>query len=876
MSLPKTYVAKSYESDIYKRWEDSDAFSPREGKGEPFSIVLPPPNATGTLHLGHAIMIAIEDVQVRYARMNGRETVWVPGTDHAAIATENVVIKQLQDQGVDKPREELGREKLIEEIKKFVENSRDTIRNQTKAMGASVDWSRERYTMEPAMQTVIEKLFIKMYHDGLIYRGHRIVNWDPNLETTVSDDEVQYEERQTNFYTFQYGPFQIATSRPETKFGDKYVVMHPNDDRYRDYEHGQEIELEWINGPITTTVIKDESIDPEFGTGVMTITPWHDRTDFEIAERHELQMEPIIGKDGRLLEIAGRFKGQTIEEARKGVVALLDEKGLLVDTDSGYRNQVGIAERGGGTIEPQVMEQWFVDVNKEVIDWQDEQMSLKQIMQSVVRDEDIEILPHKFKAVYFNWIDNLRDWCISRQIWWGHRIPAWYRDNELFVGHQPPPDDGQGEWQQDPDTLDTWFSSGTWTWSTLLDPELATDDISLEELMEQSGDFQKFHPTSLLETGYDIIFFWVARMILMTTYATGEIPFEDVYLHGMVRTRDGQKMSKSLPETAIDPLEMIEKYGADALRLSMLVGLSPGNDIKLYEEKIAGYRNFCNKLWNVGRFILENCPKEARKLGHVKITTPADAWISKKLNQAIDDISADLDDYHISQAGEELYHLLWDDFADWYIEASKSELNRALLVENFRTILKLTHPLAPYLTEVLWQHFAPDDEMLITTAWPTASKHKIDQDLVDEFEQLRSVVNEIRELSNDIDLTSTVLYHQPDDFLEKHAPLIKQLTAIPEIKEVSDGRGLKLRSLNLSAWLDISQEVGRSHLMRLIKQRDNQQQLTERLEAKLDNDSYVDNAPVEIVEETRQQLRDAKELAQQLESQIENVEQLIV
>jgi valyl-tRNA synthetase len=729
--------------------------------------------------------------------------------------------------------------------------------------------------MEPAMQSLVAKLFVQMYHDGLIYRGHRIVNWDPNLQTTVSDDEVEAEEQQANFYTFQYGPFQIGTSRPETKFGDKYVVVHPDDERYKDYQHGQEVELEWINGPITTTVIKDEAIDPEFGTGAMTITPWHDRTDFEIAERHKLDMEPIIDKEGRLLEIAGRFEGQTIDEARQGVVALLDEKGLLVDTDSGYRNSVGKAERGGGTIEPQVMEQWFIDVNKQVVEWQDQTMSLKQIMQAVVRQGDITIIPEKFEAVYFNWIDNLRDWCISRQIWWGHRIPAWYRDNELFVGQQPPPDDGQGEWRQDPDTLDTWFSSGTWTWSTLIEPELALDDtLNLKDILKKSTDFKHFHPTSLLETGYDIIFFWVARMILMTTYATGEIPFKDVYLHGMVRDRNGQKMSKSNPETSIDPLEMIEKYGADALRLSMLVGLSPGNDIKLYEEKIAGYRNFCNKLWNVGRFILDNTDA-AHSTAKPKPEAPADAWITSKIDNTVQTITSKLENYQISQAGEDMYHLLWDDFADWYIESSKSELNQAVLVDSFRTILKLAHPLAPYVTEALWQHFTPDGEMLITAEWPTPHKHQPDQDKIDQFNRLQTVVSEIRELSNEIDLSETTLYHQPDDFLDEYATLIKQLTTVADVKQVADGRGLELASLDFNAWLDISADVGQTHLVRLLKRRAELANMVKQFESKLNNDAYINNAPKEIVNETREQHMAINEQLKKLNQQIENLERLI-
>ena len=471
MSLPKTYSAKDYEENIYKAWEESGAFKPVKGKGEPFSIVLPPPNATGTLHLGHAVMIAIEDTFVRFARMQGRETVWVPGTDHAAIATENVVINKLRAEGTADPRKELGREGLLEKIHEFVDDSQATIRNQIRATGASVDWSRERYTMGQAQNSIVTKLFAQMYEDGLIYRGDRIVNWDPNLQTNVSDDEVEHKDATTPFYTIKYGPFEIGTARPETKFGDKYVVMHPDDERYSKYKHGDTFEADWINGKITATVIKDEAIDPEFGTGVMTITPWHDHTDYEIAQRHNLDYEQIIDLDGTLLPIAGEFKGQHIADARPKIVEKLDSLGLLVKTDEKYTHRIAINSRGKGVIEPQIREQWFIDVNKPALKWKHKNRSLKEVMLDVVESGDTKLIPDRFNKIYFNWINNLHDWCISRQIWWGHRIPAWYRpiteddhkdktiigNREVYVGVTPP--EGEG-WKQDEDTLDTWFSSG--------------------------------------------------------------------------------------------------------------------------------------------------------------------------------------------------------------------------------------------------------------------------------------------------------------------------------------------------------------------------------------------------------------------------------
>lgn len=691
MQLPKAYEPAKYEDQIYQLWEKSGAFSPKSrGNKDTYSIALPPPNATGSLHLGHVVMIAVQDAIIRYQRMLGKEVLWLPGTDHAAIATENVVIKQLEEAGIADPRKKFGRQILVKKIADYVEESRATIRNQTRKMGASLDWSRERYTMEPALNRIVNEVFTNMYQDGLIYQGHRIINWDPKLQTTVSDDEVDRIEETTSFYTLQYGPFQIATARPETKFGDKYVVMHPDDKRYAKYKHGETFDAEWINGSVRATVIKDKAIDPKFGTGVMTITPWHDATDFEIAQRHDLDKEQIIGFDGRLLPVAGEFAGMNIAEARPKIVSKLNAKRLLVKTDNNYTHNIAVNNRGKGIIEPQIKKQWFVDVNKKVIKWQHRKRSLKEIMTAVITDKDINIVPSRFSKTYFNWIDNLHDWCISRQIWWGHRIPVWYKDKDIYVGTQPPKAKG---WKQDEDTLDTWFSSSLWTWSTLIDPKLTKDySLSLEDLLKKSPDFKKFHPTDLLETSYDILFFWVARMILATTYATGQIPFKNVYLHGLVRTRDGRKMSKSEPETMIDPLNIIPDYGADALRLSMVIGQTPGNDSKLYKEKIAGFRNFNNKLWNVARYVLASLP-DGYQPSHPKPSSQADQWMLQRLHQAVSKVTTGLDKYRLSDSGQAIYTVLWDDFADWYIEASKVTPNYDLLVYGLQTILKLAHPL---------------------------------------------------------------------------------------------------------------------------------------------------------------------------------------
>lgn len=516
------------EGRIYELWEKSGYFNPDNlpTKGETFSIVLPPPNVTGTLHMGHAAMLAIEDIMIRYKRMKGYKTLWLPGTDHAAIATQSKVEKELEKKE-KKHRKDLGREEFLKRVETYANASHDKIINQVRKMGASIDWSREAFTLDTKRTFAVRGAFKEMYGLGLIYRGNRIVNWDLKGQTTISDDEIVYNEEKTKFYYLKYGPFIISTARPETKFGDKYVVMHPNDKRYEKYKEGEKIDLEWINGKITATIVKDESIDMEFGTGVMTITPWHSAADFDIAERHGLDKEQIIDLYGRLLPIAGEFAGMKISEARAKIVEKLKLKDLL-EKEEEYAHNITTAERTGGYVEPQIMKQWFVNVNKNFKlkvskipgIKSGHETTLKEIMRKTVESGAIKIIPDRFEKTYFNWIDNLRDWCISRQIWYGHRVPVWYRNEEIFVGVNEPAGNG---WIHDEDTLDTWFSSGLWTFSTLGWPN-------------QTQDLKMYHPTSVLETGYDILFFWVARMILMTGCLLGDIPFRTVYLHGSSAT----------------------------------------------------------------------------------------------------------------------------------------------------------------------------------------------------------------------------------------------------------------------------------------------------------------------------------------------------
>ncbi|HVS79402.1 MAG TPA: valine--tRNA ligase [Candidatus Paceibacterota bacterium] len=717
------YNPQETEPRIARAWEDSGFFNPEKmiaagiipSDAPAFSMVLPPPNVTGTLHLGHAMMLAVQDIMVRFHRMKGDKTLWLPGTDHAAIATQSKVEKNLQKEGVRK--HDLGREEFLKRVEEFAQASHDTIVSQVRRMGSSVDWSREAFTLDKIRERAVRTAFKRMYDDGLIYRGDRIINWDPKGQTTISDDELVYVDEKTKFYYFKYGPFTIGTARPETKFGDKYVVMHPDDKRYAEYRNGQKLELEWINGPITATVIKDEAIDMEFGTGVMTITPWHSAIDFEIAERHELDKEQIIDQYGKLLPIAGEFAGLKISEARPKIVEKLESKGLLVKVEEDYMHRVATAERTGGIIEPQIMKQWFVDVKKEftilhsklsgIADGQ--KATLKELMRAAVENGQIKILPDRFEKVYFHWIDNLRDWNISRQIWYGHRVPVWYKGDKIHVGVEAPQEEG---WEQDPDTLDTWFSSGLWTFSTLGWPD-------------ETDDLKTYHPTTILETGYDILFFWVARMILMSTYLLGDIPFKTVYLHGLVRDAQGRKMSKSLGNI-IDPVDMADKYGADATRMALIIGTGPGNDIRLSEDKIKAYKLFANKLWNITRFVLSNSedfdPQDDSSGMHAEWTD--------EFENILKDVTSDIENYRFYLAGEKLYHYVWHRFADQIIEESKAMLQdpqkrrqtQAALRKILADSLKALHPFMPFITEEIWSlmpgNGGKPEDMLMVEKWP--------------------------------------------------------------------------------------------------------------------------------------------------------------
>ena len=759
------YDHKAIEDGVYERWEKSGYFNPDNlpypKTAKPYCIIMPPPNVTGVLHIGHSLMLTIEDILIRFERMRGKKTLWLPGTDHAAIATQSKVESIIyKEEG--KTRYDYGREEFLKKVEAYAKDSHDTIVSQIRKMGSSCDWSREAYTLDEMRSRAVGEAFKRMYDGGIISRGKRIVNWDPKLQTTVSDDEIEWKEEKIPFYYVRYGPFTIATARPETKFGDKYVVMHPDDERYSKYTHGQKLDVEWINGVIAATVIKDPAVDMSFGTGVMTITPWHDAADFDIAKRHGLDFEQIIDFDGKLLPVAGEFAGAHIKKARPLIVEKLKSKGLIEKIDGEYIHRIAANSRGGGIIEPQIKEQWFVNVNakfsagsgsasgrkkqnSKLHSTKDgEETTVKEIMKSVVESGEIKIIPEHFEKIYYHWIDNLRDWCISRQIWYGHRIPVWYHEPKCVPKPRREDDCGRckevvvsaekpvcnfcdGEYVQDSDTLDTSFSSGLWTFSTLGWPAFA--DTAMAGKPGRENDLANYHPTDVMETGYDILFFWIARMILMTTYFLGEVPFHTVYLHGIVRDAERQKMSKS-KGNVIAPLAMSEKYGTDALRIALVFATAAGNDISLQEDRIRGMKHFSNKLWNIARFVLA-------RIGDAEIAadtanpppaiTGADRDILKKMKETISEVNSSLEDFSLHRAAQAIYDFTWHEFADTYVEESKKQLDdeavqqntKRLLLHVLANTLKLLHPFMPFITEEIWSKMPiRDKKMLMIEQWP--------------------------------------------------------------------------------------------------------------------------------------------------------------
>ncbi|MFA6554099.1 MAG: valine--tRNA ligase [Candidatus Paceibacterota bacterium] len=725
----KPYDPKETEERIYTKWEKSGFFNPDEcvksgitaKDAKPFTIIMPPTNANGSLHAGHGLVMTVEDIMTRYKRMSGFRTLWLPGLDHAGFETQVVYEKKLEKEG--RTRFDIEPKKLYQEILDFTLTNSSNITSQVRKMGASCDWSRQKFTLDPDVVKTVYGTFKKLSDDNLLYRGKRIVSWCTKHQTAFSDLEIKDEERTEEFYFLKYGPFVIGTSRPETKFGDKYVVMHPDDKRYANYKEGQKIELEWINGPITATIIKDTAIDMEFGTGVMTITPWHDPVDFGIAERHNLDKEQIIDEMGKLLPIAGEFAGQHIKKARPLIIEKLKSKGLVEKIDTGYKHVVRTCYKCGTLIEPQIRSQWFVKMKP-----------LAEKALEKINSGDITYIPDHYQKITLHWLENIMDWNISRQIVWGIPIPAKICKScgEGFVDLEDKLTNCKkcdGALEKDNDTFDTWFSSCQWPFATLGFPN--------------GEDFKNYYPTDVMETAGEIIFFWVSRMIMMGLYVTGKIPFKTVYLHGLVLDAKGLKMSKS-KGNVINPLDLTSKFGTDAFRMGLVIGNTPGTSLALSDDKVSAYKKFANKLWNVARFVfstLEGIGPGGKIIegtlpftfdSNFKAYAPADLKLLNEMKALMTDVTSDMDNFRYYLAGEKLYHYAWHNYADLIIEESKKVISegtaeeilsrKQLLMEIFATILKALHPFMPYITEEIWSEMPiSNKKMLIVEKWPAPS-----------------------------------------------------------------------------------------------------------------------------------------------------------
>jgi len=873
-NLSKTYNPQKTEQDIYQLWEKSGKFNPDNldlpKNAKSYTIILPPPNITDKLHLGHSSMLAIEDLLIRYHRMKDFRTLWLPGTDHAAIATQNIVEKKLLEEK-KQTRYDLGREKFMKEAWSFMETTQSTILNQIRRMGASLDWSRLAFTLDKPRKKAVEKMFIDMYQAGAIYRGERIVNWCPRCQSTLADDEVEHKEEKAKLYWLKYGPFVLATSRPETKLGDTAVAVHPDDKRYQEMID-RNYDIQGVLGEFTIKVVADKSVDPDFGSGAIKVTPAHSFIDNEIAARHNLPSKKIINEDGKMMENCGKYSGMEVLKAREAIVADMKEMGLIDHIDENYKHSTTVCYRCDTIIEPLPSEQWFISVDKKLDQLNGK--SLKEKALEVAQSKEIEFIPERFNKRYQHWMENLHDWCISRQIWLGHRIPAWHKNGEIKVQAESPGND----WAQDPDTLDTWFSSGMWTFSTLGWPDKFKNE-------KKSGDLAKFHPTQVLETGYDILTLWVSRMIMMSLFAVGEIPFKKVHLHGMVLDQNGKKMSKS-KGNGIDPIEMIDKYGTDAVRLALLLGSTAGNDVRVSERKIEGYRNFINKLWNISRFVLtqlEDIQLSKSKIADLdkKDLTLTDEWLISEMHHFNKNIQSLIENHEFSAAGELLKTFTRDNFADWYLEICKIEKNKAkkiILSEILKDLLKLWHPYVPFVTETIWQKINPS--MLMTEKMPDKNKYKKYFSPDETFSLIKEIIIAIRNARAEYKLNPQdkikviIQTNKLKEKVEENKELIKRLKTYAEKIEVVD-KGDEIKNaffqqiknvriyIPLEGLIDFEKEKNR-----LKKEKEHLKILSNLLSNKLDNENFIKNAPKQIIKQEQ-------EKKEQIEIKIKNIDKQI-
>ena len=877
--LAKTYDPKGLEERLYQKWMDNGYFHAKVNPDKkPFTIVMPPPNVTGQLHMGHALDETMQDILIRFKRMQGYEALWQPGTDHAAIATEVKVIDKLKKEGIDK--HDIGREEFLKHAWAWKEEYGGKIINQLKKLGASADWERERFTMDEGCSKAVQEVFIRLYEKGYIYKGSRIINWCPVCQTSISDAEVEHEDQDGFFWHINYpivgeeGRFvEIATTRPETLLGDTAVAVNPEDERYKDLI-GKMLKLPLTDREIP--VIADEYVDKEFGTGCVKITPAHDPNDFEVGKRHNLEEINIMNDDATINSLGGKYAGMDRYEARKAMVADLEAQGLLVKVVP-HSHSVGTHDRCGTTVEPMIKPQWFVRMDE-----------MAKAAINALKPGELEFVPASFGKTYLHWLENIRDWCISRQLWWGHRIPAYYCDEcgEVVVAREMPekcPKCGCTHFHQDEDTLDTWFSSALWPFSTLGWPD-------------KTPELEYFYPTDVLVTGYDIIFFWVIRMVFSALEQTGEVPFHHVLIHGLVRDSQGRKMSKSLGN-GIDPLEIIDQYGADALRMTLMTGNAPGNDMRFYNERVEASRNFANKVWNASRFIMMNLDeKELKKPANFE-KRPADCWIMSKCNSLVKDVTENMDKFELGIALSKIYDFMWDEFCDWYIEMAKYPIyhadedpeaaNAALwtLREVLKKSLKLLHPYMPFVTEEIYSKLVPEEESLMMSDWPVYEEEwnfPVDENIVDHYKEIiRGIRNVRAEMNVPNSRKATAFVVCEDEELGAGLALLghaaQNMAALNELVIQKDKSGIADDAVSivvpdatvylpLEELIDFEQEIER-----LTKEEARLTKEIARSNGMLNNEKFVSKAPAAKVQEERDKLETYQQMMAQVKERLEGL-----
>lgn len=863
--LNKTYNPSEVEDELYEFWLENDFFKAKIDKSKkPFTIVMPPPNITGKLHMGHALDETLQDTIIRFKRMQGFSALWIPGTDHASIATEAKIVQKMREEGISK--EEIGREEFLKRAWQWKKEYGRNIVNQIKKLGASCDWSRERFTMDEGCTKAVRKFFVKLYEEGLIYKGERMINWCPKCKTSISDSEVTFEEKDGNFYHLKYQVanekdkfITVATTRPETLFGDTAVAVNPNDDRYKNFI-GKKVIVPIINREVL--VIADDYVDMEMGTGALKITPAHDPNDFEVGNRHNLAIINVMNDDATMNEKAGKYCGLDRFEARKKVIEELRELDLLGEIKE-LKHNVGTCYRCSNIVEPKISKQWFVKME-----------SLAKPAIECVKNSDVKFIPERFSKIYFHWMENIKDWCISRQLWWGHRIPVWYCKDcgEVMASC----DDvakcescGSENVYQDEDTLDTWFSSGLWPFSTLGWPE-------------KTPELDYFYPTNVLVTGYDIIFFWVAKMIFSSMKIMEKPPFENILIHGLVRDSLGRKMSKSLGN-GIDPLEIIKEYGADALRFSLLLGISPGNDIRFFNEKVEASRNFANKIWNAARFVHMNIDKEKIKPNLSSNLNFIDKWILSRFNKVAKEVTENMEKFELGIAAQKIYDFIWDEFCDWYIEFSKISGKKEVLLWVMINSLKLLHPFMPFVTEKIWLSFVNSEKSIMISEYPISSESLIDENSEKSVTILMSVIKSIRNLRKEMNVPygkKTTIYIQTEDrmlidIFEKSRDIICKLAYAKNIEIANNFELSKsVSAVNdfVKIYIPVDELVDvKAEISRLNKELEVTEKQFSQAMARLNNENFVSKAPQKVIEGARESAEKLKNKISKLKESIEEL-----